>query len=354
MEQISVLSILRIGAQYVFQIEATKAGRGASRTIAIWAPDEATRRALQDEIAATVQLLNDLLEPGSSPPSDSYAEVPDSWLSLGRRLYAQLLPPTVQTVLQQLPPQSPLILATNDTALPWELLHDGDRYLALTHPLGRQLVLETPPRQGTLRPSGRCTALLIGNPSGDLSEADVEVQALIQRIEMLPDAKRPRALLRRRATKDAVLRELASGQYTLIHYAGHAQIDPGKKGGATLILARGERLTADEIAQHLSGQPLVFLNACASAQEATLQEDASPGLVYLRGAQGLASGFIRGGAWGVVGTLWPVHDVDSRQLAEAFYQQALQGIPVGEALQQTRLKIREARQADPVRAAFML
>lgn len=351
MEQISVLSILRTGDQYVFQIEAREEGRGASRTVAPWTLDEAKRRTLQDEVAATAQLLNDLLQTSGPLTPESNDEIPDPWFSLGRRLYAQLLPPTIKTFLQQISPHSPLILATNDPTLPWEFLHDGDRYLALTHPMGRQLLLNSLPRQKGLWSGKRLAALLVGNPSGDLSEADAEVQALIQRIEVLPDARRPRALLRQRATKEAVLRELASSEYTLIHYAGHAQVNLEEEESGALILAGGERLTADEIAQHLSGQPLIFLNACASAQETVeLADD----LVHLRGAQGLAAGFVRGGAQGVIGTFWPVHDVGSRQLAEAFYQHILQGTPVGEALRQARLQTREARPSDPIWAAFLL
>src|SRR5439155_4580187 len=62
-------------------------------------------------------------------------------------------------------------------------------------------------------------------------------------------------------TKADVLRSLQQG-VDLLHYCGH--IDRRADGAAGLLLADGEILTTDEIANCSPTPALVFLNACAS------------------------------------------------------------------------------------------
>src|SRR5690606_1633113 len=98
------------------------------------------------------------------------------------------------------------------------------------------------------------SALLIGNPNGDLPAADEEVENLLDLFSMSPQPVRMEFLCRERATKVRVMAALASGTYGFIHFACHAR--PG-----ALHLADGW-LDAAEVQSVLRGRPFVFLNAC--------------------------------------------------------------------------------------------
>src|SRR5207244_6762948 len=88
--------------------------------------------------------------------------------------------------------------------------------------------------------------------------------------------------------------------FDLIHFCGHVLAD--RRGGSALLLAEETPLAAEVIERNLSGQPLVFLNGCASARgtehEATVAwEERFAGVAY---------GFLFGRAVAAVGTLCDV------------------------------------------------
>ncbi|MFQ5344206.1 MAG: CHAT domain-containing protein, partial [Anaerolineae bacterium] len=152
----------------------------------------------------------------------------------------------------------------------------------------------------------------------------------------------------------SVQEALGTGRYDVIHYAGHARFGDDDGEESALELAQGRVLPASQIERGLRGTPLVFLNACSSAQ-ADLQETAHPPLTYLgAAAESLAAAFIFGGAQGFIGALWPVLDAGSRRFAAFFYDRALAGDPVGEALRATRQRLHQERPADPTWASFVL
>jgi tetratricopeptide (TPR) repeat protein/class 3 adenylate cyclase len=272
-------------------------------------------------------------------------------------LFSLLLPPALQDALCQLPADLPLIIATDDTELPWELLHNGTQYLALKHPVGRRFLSSTPARQNPISDRIRRSFLFITNPTEDLPQTDIEVERLMDAFDTAPEVIDARFLCRVQASRLEVLQALASGQYNVIHYSGHAR--PG-----ALLLADGE-LTADDIQKALRGRPFIFLNACWSTEEPRstgAREHGSmgesypaPGLPYAGlTARSLTSAFILGGAIGFIGTLWPVFDVSSREFAEWFYALVLDGIPVGEALRRTQERMYRTRPGDPLWASFVL
>jgi hypothetical protein len=225
------------------------------------------------QIEQAVQLLNQLLShrqrQAGAPPGGASLSA-DPLLSLGRLLYNWFLPPAIQQTLHNLAPGSPLLITTNAPEFPWELAHDDSEYLALKYATSRQLLLPQPPRQP--RPwnaphrDSHWSALLIGNPTGDLPETNGEIERLARLIDATPGTAPPRILMRGRATKEIVLHELASGAYDLIHYAGHALFDRHNPDHHGLILAKEQVLTTTEIMQNLGGQPFVFLNGCESAR----------------------------------------------------------------------------------------
>jgi CHAT domain-containing protein len=104
-------------------------------------------------------------------------------------------------------------------------------------------------------------------------------------------------------------------------------------------------LTAEDVSgMDLSDTELVVLSACDT------------GLGEVRtgeGVFGLRRAFALAGARALVMSLWKVPDEQTRDLMEGFYQRALQGTPVAEALRQAQAELR-SRHPDPVAwAAFV-
>ncbi|MCA9917063.1 MAG: tetratricopeptide repeat protein [Anaerolineales bacterium] len=263
---------------------------------------------------------------------------------LGRFMFNFLLPTALKRWLQQLPEGTAVLLATNDTNLPWELLHDGHDFLALKFAVGRQLLTPTPPTQpSVLDRAMEQPFLFITNPTGELAEADKEAHKLIDLCDQAPENIAARQISHSRANKAVVLEAFGSGLYDLVHYAGHAT-------PAGLCLADG-LLSFAELTQVLSGQPCIFLNGCQSAAE---PHAASTLPLSGLNVQNLATAFILQGARLFIGALWELLDGSSREFAEKFYALVLNGVTVGEALRQSRQALYHARPTDPLWASYVL
>jgi tetratricopeptide (TPR) repeat protein len=268
-------------------------------------------------------------------------------LAFGQRLAQCFLPEPICHALRQLAPGSPLLLATNASEFPWELLCPGDEVLALERPLGRQLLDAAPWSLGgyerwranlSSAAPGAPELLLIANPTADLPASDQEAERILEVIDTLPHYLRCTAFFRQQATRPNLLNALQSGAYTLIHYSGHAE---GQQANSEpgLRLADG-LLNPQSLANALPKAPLIFLNACRSAQTAT-------------GAT-LASALLQAGARACVGASWPVSDAAAADFSATFYQRLLRGELVGEALWQARLALVAQHPNDPTWAAYTL
>jgi hypothetical protein len=107
----------------------------------------------------------------------------------------------------------------------------------------------------------------------------------------------------------------------LLHFAGHAgRMAPG---GPIALMLSGGPWAASDLPPLLEGHPIVFANACSSAQL-----ESAPG----EAARGLAAEFLRRGAVNYLGNLWPVVDIAAATMAGEFYRQLCAGRTVGEAL----------------------
>ncbi|MBV7332557.1 CHAT domain-containing protein [Chloroflexi bacterium TSY] len=351
MISLAALSILQSPGSFTFQLQPPGSQRAtiltATQTLA---PD--ADQSFQRQFDDAVRLLNRLILHRQASAQQPDATESDPLLRLGRLLHNQLLPPVIQQALRALPAGSPLILVANNPEIPWELLHDGHEYLAVKHQVARQMTVNVPPHVNPVINTSRpWSCLLIGNPTGDLPHADVEIEQLFSLIEAMPDAAVPRILMRSRATRDAVLQNLASGDYDLSHYSGHALFDVEDPQSSGLVLADEEILTATEIQRNVSGRPFVFLNGCESARS-QIQAEAAAGLTYLGlGTQGVAAAFVQGGAQGFIGTFWPIYDTASQAFALTFYRSALHGDRIGSALHCARTTL--AQPHDPLWAAYV-
>ncbi|MDX1998045.1 MAG: CHAT domain-containing protein [Thermoanaerobaculia bacterium] len=189
------------------------------------------------------------------------------------------------------------------------------RALSAHRPVVYGLDLPAPAR---LRGTGR--ALVVGNPSGDLPDAEREAQEVAA---LLRAAGRDVELVvGRAADADTVRGHLAEG-IELLHYAGHA--DFAGPGGlqSELRLARGTRLALDDLLVLNHAPEWVVLSACDSGKTTSVAR--VDGL-------GLAQTFVLGGSRAVVATTRPIADAVARPLILEFYRHWLGGEELAAAL----------------------
>lgn len=281
---------------------------------------------LQAAIDSAAQTAGQLHPAGADNRVDSKTPL----LRLGRLLFRHLAPAPLQEILRRLEPETPVCICTNDTELPWELLHDDQEFLALRHCVTRQLLAHGDGgRSVATLQQHSLHCLLIGNPNGDLAAADAEVENLLELLETAPQPVQIELLCREQASKVRVIAALAGGEFDLIHFACHAR--PG-----ALRLADGW-LEADEIRTVLRGRPMVVLNGCNSGR--TRPQEAE---LPFAGQQvhSLAQAFLLGGAALFLGAAWPVDDDETHWLALEFYRSLLAGHSTGSALRQARMRSR--------------
>lgn len=240
---------------------------------------------------------------------------------LGHSLYnALFLPrtgelPDLARRLNQM--TGPLLLHTNESDVPWELLHDGTEFLGLAHEIGRRK------RQGGWNTGGRVIdrltrALIVGDPNDNLPAARqeaVELEAWLRKHGV--DCT---LLLGEDAKLLEVYQELESGAYDLLHYGGHVAAPHGTR----LVGLRlyDDRLLDGRALQALANgtPPVVFINGCESAARAA----------------DLCSSFMAMGSEVAVGSQYLVEENAARQFSHHFYADLMSGAAAGAAVRAAR------------------
>jgi hypothetical protein len=274
--------------------------------------------------------------------------------ALGMRMYRSLCPERIRREFFEAGASGSLMLDTSEQELAWELLHDGNGFLANRLGFGRYIApLRSPPERLGRRGIAIC---LIGDPLEDLPEAAVEVQELGAMLEKALANLREvhqldsqlKVLTGDAATKDAILFDLIQQperDWDILHFACHGDFDGSEPLQSGLRLADGV-LRVYEV-DELACRPLVFANACRSGGN-------SDGLTAGHTAtKGLAAAFLKAGALAYIGTLWPVSDRSARELATGFYNRAISGSPLGEALAAERARLL-ASGGDPSLMGYVL
>ena len=259
--------------------------------------------------------------------------------TMGKVLYQMLLPGPIHQQLSEL--QTSLALLTDDPSLPWEILHDGEGFLALRMPFARQLLINEqvlrlfPTRGRSCEPFRR--ALIIANPTGDLPGARDEGHALA---EFLREQGTCDLLEGEDANYRNVTSLLVSHEYSVIHYCGHIDYDPTEQL-SSMRLSDG-LLSATSVQRTFRGNPIVFLNACYS----DIQPHGSEGGVSRR-TESFARAFMMGSQYGVaralIGTLWRIPDRwredGSAVFPETFYRRLLHdGATLGAAFRDAPIR----------------
>jgi hypothetical protein len=134
-----------------------------------------------------------------------------------------------------------------------------------------------------------------------------------------------------------ILGLLLSGEFDIVHYAGHGDYDKDNPGGSGWVFGKDCVLSAREIFRARKVPRLVLANACFSAVTANGQALSAD--EQSKGLASIAQAFFERGVSNYVGSGWPVNDEQATQLARTFYEILLTGKPICDALQAGRAKI---------------
>ncbi|HIB43049.1 MAG TPA: CHAT domain-containing protein, partial [Nitrospina sp.] len=320
----------------------------------------------KEQLIKKVSRFRELISEGSKSQ--------DELLSLSQDLYEILIKPIAFKISKDrviISPHGPLHY------LPFQLLHDGEKYLIENHTLNyipsatvlRYLANKSP--IGPLDPDGETnfaattvtttvddsgylpgwgtetvtesvyenqnsgppkSILLLGNPDLDsealnLPYSEIEID---NAATFFPDALK----LSHNEASETNLKNKASS-YDVLHFATHATFDNDDPFNSALLLAsdgsNDGRLTLEEIYQLKLKPSLVVLSAC----------DTGLGK-YSAGDEiiGFYRAFMYAGAKSIIATLWPVSDEATSYLINEFYQ-SLKKNSLGESLRMAQLKTKE-------------
>lgn len=163
-------------------------------------------------------------------------------------------------------------------------------------------------------PGGNCQVLAVGNPTGDLPQAEREAQY----VAALFGTK---ALVGSEATEN-VVRDRLRGR-DLLHFATHAHLVEHAPLASGLRLAHGEELSLYELMGLRVDAALAVLSACETGRgEATGGDD----------VVGLARGILATGARATVVSLWRVDDTATSLIMRRFYEELRAGKAAADAL----------------------
>lgn len=271
--------------------------------------------------------------------------------ALGQGLASYYVPPkTIAIMQQQLAKRSDchvvVIHDRGSSFIPWEVLHFGDSCPAVGAGLSRKYLLPAQRVGGrsNVPPQAKLKILLIADPTRDLpgarEEGDKLLDLLVNRGEEVT------ALIQGQATKANVMKALTTGEYDVLHYAGHADFEESDPSLSGVELADG-RLMASDLSNAVIAPQLVFLNACESGRvrkrSATVRERLYEDFTR---SVSLAEIILSGGVRNFIGTYWPVNDAAALRFSEAFYDRLLKGEELAPALCIGREQARRINQKD--------
>ncbi len=321
---------------------------------AVWPSPLLAERAqrIEAQLAAWGRLLHD-----TALPAQPVAEVLKSWAAIGSARVVRRFSVEVDSAADAGTAEDQALLireaATLLLGLPWELLHDGRSFLFQGGEpvrVRRRLpseqpvpvaVLATPIRVLLASPrpeDDACSYIDHRASAGPLVDA---IEALAGQVELhlLTPPTLP-------ALRDELDRAKRAGQpYHVLHFDGHGVYDRHAGLGALCFehpddarRARGKRrplnVPSPELGALLRDQgiPLVFLEACQTAQAESANES-------------VASALLKTGVGSVVAMSHSVLVETSRRFVEAFYRALSHGERVGSAMLAGQRELKD----DPVR-----
>jgi hypothetical protein len=134
-----------------------------------------------------------------------------------------------------------------------------------------------------------------------------------------------------------ILALILNDTWDIVHYSGHGVFNAEKPNDSGWVFGRDVTLSAREIFRARQVPRLVFANACFSA---VCNDGVKPAAEESnRKLAGLAEAFFERGVQNYIGTGWEVDDEDAVKFAEVFYELAMSGRLLGDALAEARRTI---------------
>jgi len=254
----------------------------------------------------------------------------------GRALFDQLLTQEVKHAIKNT--KATFLLISIDEYLvhiPWELLYDGEEFLCIRFAIGRSVRTKQRGVENRCRDISKpIKMLMVADPNGDLSSAYEEGLAI--RTELDKKQSKIKVLSK---TGEVYLDFIKKNirDYDIVHFAGHSVYDYENPSESGWVLKDG-RFTAKDIVSLGATAPMpsiVFSNACQSGK--TQEWEVKKGLedeIY-----GLANAFLLAGVRHYIGTFWKVLDKTCLDFANEFYKDAIDGLPIGEAIRLSRIRL---------------
>jgi CHAT domain-containing protein len=269
---------------------------------------------------------------------------------LGNQLAKMILHPLVLAVLPKMKDRQMVVVHDAPSSqIPWETIQIDNWFPAADVGLSRRYMADDLSVAKWLekRKYGRTLdLLLVVNPTVDLDGAEKEGDRIKELLSAHPWVK-IRELRGPAATKDTLLKAFNSGDYDVVHYAGHAEFvehQPERSG----ILCNGRQVLSGAELASLGNLPgLVFFNACESARVRGRAKPKRDDVIKrIQQNVGLAEAFMRGGVANYVGTYWPVGDAAAKTFADTFYPALINGKSISQALLDSRIAVRKERSID--------
>jgi CHAT domain-containing protein len=346
------------GATAVIDLEAIEVDR---YRLGFTSPYRSTMRLASSELSASRHDFDDVpkeinelaaaggfLARGGGGTKERPNDTLERLANAGRMLLQLALPPYA---VNELHGSSLFIeLGTDETLhdLPWELLHDGEEFLALKHHLGRFLIQrqtqsgtfaahELQDHIGALRALVICVARPEDRDGVSMPLLEAAEQERNDVVEALDDAGvQVDLLVGPEARKREVLRALREPHH-IIHFTGHAIASREDPRQSSLVL-HDANLTVSTLTATLAYQRalLCFINGCETAPAMPPPDAAGSAWDAQFALFGLARAFLECGAY-VLGTRWRLPDLSGLGFARHFYRMLLnERAPFGRAISEAR------------------
>jgi tetratricopeptide (TPR) repeat protein len=267
-------------------------------------------------LGTTLETISDAL------PEDGRSRL----MSLGQYLFTHLLPRELQndlhTVTRLNRTFTLLILADQDSALPWELLHDGERFLSDRFIIGRWFWELNPTRPHEF-------------PVGAIHVAHYNT---VEQPELWTDLLEPPGAPPALPLPDGVLSHLDSTTAMRgLHLIRYSLSDATNRQNAPVRLDNGNQ--AQDIDRQIRPAKLNLRRHRPLVSLGSVRQD-QPELIPLE--QTWASAFIRAGCSAFTGSLWAVNPAVEAAFISSFYHRLWMGDSLGEAFQASRHLARAA------------
>ena len=315
---------------------------------------------------------NELSDQLAMLPNGSQSMTMPKMLSTGRRIRDILLTDNFVQMIDLLMTQGDHLVVVTDaeaSRIPWEILplidtkSTSDKrvspYPCLNAGVSRRFQMDQTRSLAKFMEQRQqneiLEVLLIVNPTEDLDGAEAEGDLVEDALSRL-DLVRVTRLNRSQATRSAVLKAFGSGDYDVVHYAGHGFFDPNDRGRCGLLCASSsgatpfDVLTGSDLDRLTHLPSLVFFNACESGRTRKNSpgrllrprlsgdpQDPTTEQFELRNDAatvhtGVCESLLRGGISQFIGTYWPVGDFPAKAFASTFYAELLSGKTVRECV----------------------